>query len=121
MKKIKDVSDEDDYEVDDPDDPEVEGASEEDWAPEPGAEVRVHAALRKHRFSILRRISIRGSARTIIVKGLGSFRARLSACQGTSQPTRTSPTSSGGHLAAASESDATREKKIPSRLHRPLS
>lgn len=40
MKKIKDVSDEDDYEVDDPDDPEVEGASEEEWAPEPGAEVR---------------------------------------------------------------------------------
>lgn len=56
MKKIKDVSDDDDYEVDDPDYPEVEAASEEEWTPEPGAEVRARAT---HRFSILRRISIR--------------------------------------------------------------
>lgn len=42
MKKIKDHSDDDDFEVDDPDYPEDEGASEEEWtpAPEPGAEVR---------------------------------------------------------------------------------
>lgn len=39
MKKIKDYSDEDDYEVDDPDYPEVEGASEEEWTPEAGTEV----------------------------------------------------------------------------------
>ncbi|EGI70817.1 PREDICTED: glutamic acid-rich protein-like isoform X1 [Acromyrmex echinatior] len=38
MKKIKDYSDEDDYEVDDPDYPEVEGASEEEWTPEAGTE-----------------------------------------------------------------------------------
>ncbi|KAL0132362.1 hypothetical protein PUN28_000266 [Cardiocondyla obscurior] len=38
MKKIKDYSDEDDYEVDDPDYPEVEGASEEEWTPEAGPE-----------------------------------------------------------------------------------
>jgi hypothetical protein len=44
MKKIKDYSDEDDYEVDDPDYPEVEGASEEEWTPEPGTEVSRHAA-----------------------------------------------------------------------------
>ena len=37
MKKTKDVSDEDEYSADDPE--EVEGASEEDWAPE-SAEVR---------------------------------------------------------------------------------
>lgn len=43
MKKIKDYSDEDDYEVDDPDYPEVEGASEEEWTPEPGTEVNRHA------------------------------------------------------------------------------
>lgn len=52
MKKIRDVSDEDDYEVDDPDDPEVEGASEEEWIPEPGAEVR-YAPSNTRRFSIL--------------------------------------------------------------------
>ncbi|XP_020290070.1 nucleolin-like [Pseudomyrmex gracilis] len=33
MKKIKDVSDDDEFEVDDPDDPE-EGPSEEEWTPE---------------------------------------------------------------------------------------
>lgn len=44
MKKIKDYSDEDDYEVDDPDYPEVEGASEEEWTPEAGTEVNRHAA-----------------------------------------------------------------------------
>lgn len=36
MKETKDVSDED-FSADDPD--EVEGASEEDWAPEAGSEV----------------------------------------------------------------------------------
>lgn len=36
MKKTKDVSDEDEYSADDPE--EVEGASEEDWT-EAGAEV----------------------------------------------------------------------------------
>lgn len=85
MKKIKDVSDEDDYEVDDPDDPEVEGASEEEWTPEPGAEVRVHATRKRASFlDSTSNFHIRGSTRTIIAKGLGFFRARLSACQGTS-------------------------------------
>lgn len=37
MKKTKDVSDEDEYSADDPE--EVEGASEEEWTPEAGAEV----------------------------------------------------------------------------------
>lgn len=37
MKKTKDMSDEDEYSADDPE--EVEGVSEDDWAPEPGAEV----------------------------------------------------------------------------------
>lgn len=37
MKKTKDVSDEDEYSADDPE--EVEGASEEDWNAEAGAEV----------------------------------------------------------------------------------
>ncbi|XP_029047814.1 uncharacterized protein LOC117606267 [Osmia lignaria lignaria] len=36
MKKTKDVSDEDEYSADDPE--EVEGASEEEWTPEAGAE-----------------------------------------------------------------------------------
>ncbi|XP_032662983.1 nucleolin-like [Odontomachus brunneus] len=36
MKKTKDVSDEDEYSADDPD--EVEGASEEEWTPEAGPE-----------------------------------------------------------------------------------
>lgn len=35
MKKTKDVSDEDEYSADDPE--EIEGASEEEWTPEPGA------------------------------------------------------------------------------------
>lgn len=37
MKKTKDVSDEDEYSADDPE--EMEGASEEEWTPEAGAEV----------------------------------------------------------------------------------
>lgn len=37
MKKTKDVSDEDEYSADDPE--EVEGVSEEDWNAEAGAEV----------------------------------------------------------------------------------
>lgn len=40
MKKIRDHSDDDDYEVDDPDDPEVEAASEEEWTPEGEPEVK---------------------------------------------------------------------------------
>ncbi|XP_043251232.1 uncharacterized protein LOC143341881 [Colletes latitarsis] len=36
MKKTKDVSDEDEYSADDPE--EIEGASEEDWTPEAGVE-----------------------------------------------------------------------------------
>ncbi|XP_046423838.1 nucleolin-like isoform X2 [Neodiprion fabricii] len=36
MKKTKDMSDEDEYSADDPE--EVEGVSEDEWTPEPGAE-----------------------------------------------------------------------------------
>lgn len=46
MKKIRDHSDDDDYEVDDPDDPEVE-ASEEEWTPEGESEVKIRASLSK--------------------------------------------------------------------------
>lgn len=38
MKKNKDVSDEDEYSADDPE--EVDGASEEEWPTEAGAEVK---------------------------------------------------------------------------------
>lgn len=37
MKRTKDVSDEDEYSADDPE--EVEGASEEEWTPEAGPDV----------------------------------------------------------------------------------
>jgi hypothetical protein len=40
MKEIRDHSDDDDFEVDDPDDPEVEAASEEEWTPEGEPEVK---------------------------------------------------------------------------------
>ena len=46
MKKTKDVSDEDEYSADDPE--EVEGASEEDWAPEAGAEVITHYSVHSY-------------------------------------------------------------------------
>lgn len=42
MKKTKDLSDEDEYSADDPE--EVEGVSEDEWTPEPGAEVS-HAQI----------------------------------------------------------------------------
>lgn len=44
MKKTKDVSDEDEYSADDPE--EVEGASEEEWTPEAGPEVSPRHTLR---------------------------------------------------------------------------
>lgn len=44
MRKTKDVSDEDEYSADDPD--EVEGGSEEEWTPDNGAEVSPRHTLR---------------------------------------------------------------------------
>lgn len=51
MKKTKDVSDEDEYSADDPE--EVEGASEEEWIPETGTEVKTHATLYPRLVSLL--------------------------------------------------------------------
>lgn len=46
MKKTKDVSDEDEYSADDPDEVEEEVPSEEEWTPETGGEVSPRHALR---------------------------------------------------------------------------
>lgn len=77
MKKTKDVSDEDEYSADDPE--EVGGASEEEWTPEAGAEVSLRHTLHSRatplsQNSILRSSELRSCDRGFVCSSSTHFR-----------------------------------------------